>query len=302
MGKEKKEWKDSDLKHFLVKPDKKISLKDYVTDQKDKPFDKETGAKRLEEGLEELALLQDKLYASGKYSVLIVLQAMDAAGKDSTIRHLMSGFNPAGVKVVSFKAPSHKELAHDYFWRHYMELPSRGEIGIFNRSHYENVLVTKVHPEMILSANLPEINSEKDIDKKFWETRYRQIRNFERTLYENGTIIMKFFLHVSKDEQKKRFLERIENPHKNWKFSLADLKERARWDDYQEAYEDALSNTSTDYAPWYIIPADDKWFMRLLIGKIVYTEFEKMKLRYPEVSKETKEELLKAYDVLVNEK
>lgn len=302
MGKEKNEKSAIDLKPYLVKPDKKISLKDYVTDDKKKPLDKETGEKLIQNSIEEMALLQDKLYASGKYSVLIVLQAMDAAGKDSTIRHLMSGFNPAGVKVISFKVPSHRELSHDYFWRHYKELPSRGEVGIFNRSHYENVLVTKVHPEMVLNENLPGINSVKDIDKHFWETRYRQIRNFEKTLSENGTIIMKFFLHVSKNEQKKRFLERIENPHKNWKFSLADLKERERWDDYQSAYEEALSNTSTEYAPWYIIPADDKWFMRLLIGKIVYAEFEKMKLAYPQVSKETKTELLKAYDVLVNEK
>lgn len=301
MGK-KDQSSGDDLKKYLAKPGKEISLKDYKTDDKNKLISKEEGEKQIQEGIDQLSLLQDKLYASGKYSFLIVLQAMDAAGKDSTIRHLMSGLNPAGVKVSSFKAPSHAELDHDYFWRHYRDLPSRGEVGIFNRSHYENVLITKVHPDIILGERIPGINSLKDINKKFWEHRYRQIANFERTLTENGTIILKFFLHVSKDEQKKRFLERIDDPKKNWKFSIDDLKERAHWDEYQKAYEDAINHTSTDHAPWYIIPADDKWYMRLLIGKIVYKEFERLELSYPQITKDAKEELFKARDILLNEK
>jgi PPK2 family polyphosphate:nucleotide phosphotransferase len=298
----KKDHSAIDLKKYLIKPGEKVNLKEHRTDDKHKFLDKADGERLIQESIDQLSLLQDKLYASNKYSILIVLQAMDAAGKDSTIRHLMSGLNPAGVDVCSFKVPSHAELAHDYFWRHYRDLPARGKVGIFNRSHYENVLVTKVHPELILSEQLPGINSVKDIDKQFWEHRYRQIRNFERTLAENGTIILKFFLHVSKEEQKKRFLERIDDPKKNWKFSVDDLKERAHWDDYQEAYEEAIGNTSEKHAPWYIIPADDKWYMRLLIGKIVYQEFERLKLAYPEVSKEAKAELLKARDVLLNER
>jgi PPK2 family polyphosphate:nucleotide phosphotransferase len=246
--------------------------------------DKEEGVRILQEGIENLAILQDKLYAHNQYSVLIVLQAMDAAGKDGIIKHVMSGLNPTGVKVSSFKVPSKQELDHDYFWRHALELPSRGEIGIFNRSHYENVLVTRVHPEYILQENLPHIESLKDIDKSFWKERYMQINRWEKNLSENGTIILKFFLHVSKDEQKKRFLDRINDKEKNWKFSVADAAERKHWDDYMKAYEEMLSATSTDYAPWYVLPADDKWFTRLCLGAIIFFEFEKLGLSYPVVS------------------
>lgn len=246
--------------------------------------------------------MQDKLYAHDQYSVLIVLQAMDAAGKDGAIKHVMSGLNPQGVKVASFKTPSKNELDHDYFWRHNLALPSRGEIGIFNRSHYENVLVTRVHPEYILNENLPHVKSVKDIDKKFWEKRYKQIRRFENNLVENGTIILKFFLHVSRNEQKKRFIERIDNPAKNWKFSLADAQERQHWDKYMDAYSEMLSATSQKHAPWFVLPADDKWFTRLCIAAIIYFQFERLKLRYPIVSKEQKAKLQEAKKQLLSEK
>lgn len=290
------------LDEYLAKPGKKIKLKSYSTSTKNKPLEKARGEELLARGIQELANLQDMLYAHNEYSVLIVFQAMDAAGKDGTIKHLMSGLNPSGVKVSSFKTPSSTELDHDYFWRHYKELPARGEIGIFNRSHYENVLVTKVHPEYILNEKIPGINSVKDIKKAFWENRYAQIRRFEKNLTENGTIILKFFLNVSKEEQKKRFLDRIDDPKKNWKFSLADMKERAYWDQYQQAYEEMFHQTSTEYAPWYIIPADDKWYMRILVGLAIYEQFHKLKIEYPTVSKETKAALLKAKEVLLAEK
>lgn len=290
------------LDEYLVKPGKKIKLKSFSTSAKNKPLEKARGEELLARGIQELANLQDMLYAHNEYSVLIVFQAMDAAGKDGTIKHLMSGLNPSGVKVSSFKTPSSTELDHDYFWRHYKELPARGEIGIFNRSHYENVLVTKVHPEYILNEKIPGINTVKDIKKEFWDNRYAQIRRFEKNLAENGTIILKFFLHVSKEEQKKRFLDRIDDPKKNWKFSLADMKERAYWDQYQAAYEEMFNQTSTDYAPWYVIPADDKWYMRILVGLAIYEQFHKLNIEYPTVSKETKAALLKAKEVLLAEK
>ena len=206
-----------------------------------------------------------------------------------------------GVKVYSFKAPNSHELDHDYFWRHQLALPARGEIAIHNRSHYENVLVTKVHPEYVLNENIPGIDSLDKIDKEFWKQRYKQIRRFEKNLSDNGTIILKFFLHVSKKEQKKRFLERIDDPSKNWKFSLSDLKERGFWKDYQKAYEEALSATSTEYAPWFVIPADDKWFARLAIAAVIYRQFGKLNLSYPVVSEQQKEELQKAKLKLMSE-
>jgi PPK2 family polyphosphate:nucleotide phosphotransferase len=214
---------------------------------------------------------------------------------------VLSGLNPSGVKVASFKAPTKQELDHDYFWRHALALPARGEIGIFNRSHYENVLVTRVHPEYILNENLPSVNKVEDITKRFWQDRFRQINRWEKNLTENGTIVLKIFLHVSKDEQKKRFLERIDNVEKNWKFSVADAQERQHWDEYMAAYEELLSATSTDYAPWYVIPADDKWFARLCMGAIVYFEFEKLGLEYPEVSDEQRKKLQEVKESLLAE-
>lgn len=290
-----------DIKKIIVKPDEKVKLNKYDTSYNGE-LDKLKGEELLELSREELSELQDKLYAHNQYSILIIFQGMDAGGKDGAVKHIMSGLNPTGVKVVSFKVPNSNELDHDYFWRHYAALPARGEIGIFNRSHYENVLATKVHPEFILKENLPSINSIKDIDNNFWDNRYKQINRFEKNLYQNGTIILKFFLHLSKKEQKKRFIERIDNPKKNWKFSTADAKVRKYWDEYQTAYEDALSNTSTEYAPWFIIPADNKWFTRLAIAKIIHKQFELLNLEYPEVSDEQRAELQKIKEELLNEK
>jgi PPK2 family polyphosphate:nucleotide phosphotransferase len=290
------------VKDLLVKPETKIKLKDFSTKYKGEELNKKDAEALLEQGRKQLAETQDKLYAHNRFSILIIFQAMDAAGKDGAVKHIMSGFNPLGVKVHSFKAPNSHELDHDYFWRHQLALPARGEIAIHNRSHYENVLVTKVHPEYVLAENIPGIDSAEDIDKKFWEQRYKQIRRFEKNLTDNGMIILKFFLNVSKKEQKKRFLERIDDTTKNWKFSLSDLKERGFWDDYQKAYEDALSATSTEYAPWFVIPADDKWFARLSIAAIIHRQFEKLELSYPTVSEKQKEELQKAKAHLLGEK
>ncbi|HMQ67981.1 MAG TPA: polyphosphate kinase 2 family protein [Ignavibacteria bacterium] len=280
-----------DYGKYCIKSGEEVNLKKFDTQYTGDKLDKEEGVKLLSMTREHLSELQDKLYAHNEYSILIVLQAMDTAGKDGAIKHIMSGLNPSGVNVTSFKTPSSNELEHDYFWRHYKALPARGEIGIFNRSHYENVLVTKVHPEFILNENLPGIDKISDINQKFWDNRYKQIKRFEKNLYQNGTIIFKFFLHLSFEEQKERLLERIDDPKKNWKFSTADVKERQFWDKYQSAYEEALSKTSTDNAPWFVIPADNKWFSRLAIAEILYSEFGKLNLHYPEVSPETKEEL-----------
>lgn len=290
------------LKSLMVKEGSKFNLKDFNTDFDEKKITKQEGEEALAKGLLQLSQMQDMLYAENKHSVLIVLQAMDTAGKDGAIKHVMTGLNPQGVKVSSFKAPSHLELDHDYFWRHNKELPGKGDIVIFNRSHYENVLVTKVHPEFLMNEKLPGIKSEKDINKKFWEKRYKQINRWEKNLTENGTIILKFFLHLSKDEQKRRLIDRIDNPKKNWKFSVGDIKERALWDNYQKAYEDMIEATSTDYAPWHVLPADDKWFTRLCLGGLIYYEFEKLKLSYPEVSAEQLAELQKAKEILLAEK
>ncbi len=290
------------LETLRVKLGPDVNLKsDFATDYDHKMLSQEEGEELLQLGVLKLAEMQDKIYANGHRSVLIIFQAMDAAGKDSAIKHIMTGLNPQGVKVTSFKVPSHLELAHDYLWRHYIALPAAGEIGIFNRSHYENVLVTRVHPEYISSESIPGIKNIKDINQKFWDKRFEQIRNFEQHLCDNGTIVLKFFLHVSKKEQKKRFVERIDNEAKNWKFSIGDLKERSYWKDYQKAYEDMLGNTSTKDAPWFVVPADDKWFTRLSIAGIIYKEFDKLNLQYPKVSADQKAELEKARAQLLDE-
>ena len=290
------------FKKLHVKPGKKFKLSDCDTAYNGEAITKDEAQQLLAQGLEHLAEIQDKLYAHNRYSVLIILQAMDAAGKDSAIKHMLSGLNPTGVRVYSFKTPSSTELDHYYLWRHNIALPARGEIAIHNRSHYENVLITKVHPEYILNENLPGIQSVSDIDKDFWKKRYKQIRRFEKNLHENGTIILKFFLHVSKKEQKKRFLERIDDPTKNWKFSLGDLKERAHWDEYQKAYEDALQATSREHAPWFVIPADDKWYARLAMVSILYKQFQALSIEYPSVTETQKTELEKAKVTLLAEK
>lgn len=290
------------IQSLKVKEGKKVSLRKFDTEYSPEGITKDQGEELLRESIAKLSALQDKLYAHNKYSILIVLQAIDAAGKDGAVRHVMTGFNPQGVKVCSFKVPSSNELDHDYIWRHYNELPGRGEIAIFNRSHYENVLVTRVHPEYVLGENLPDVKTVKDIDNDFWNKRFKQINRFEKNIAENGTIILKFFLHLSKDEQKKRFIERIDDPKKNWKFSMADLKEREHWDEYQKAYEDVLSKTSSEEAPWFIIPADNKWSARLAISEIILQEFEELNIHYPVLSKAQKDELLRAKEVLLNER
>jgi PPK2 family polyphosphate:nucleotide phosphotransferase len=289
------------IESLRVKPGEKVKLRKWDTDYDHKMVTREEGSLLLEEGVKQLSQMQDMLYAHNQYSMLIVFQAMDAAGKDSAIKHIMSGLNPQGVRVTSYKTPSSTELDHGYLWRHYTQIPARGEIGIFNRSHYENVLVTRVHPEYILSENNPGISSIKDINSKFWKRRFDQINSFEKTLHENGTIVLKFFLHVSKEEQKKRFLERIDDPEKNWKFSSADLKERAHWDDYMKAYEEMLAACSKENAPWFVIPADDKWFARLSIAAIIYRQFQKLKFSYPELDAKGKKDLELARKMLIAE-
>lgn len=279
---------------------KKLKLVNYKTDYTGKFKDKQEAADFLQSSIEELRDLQGKLYADGRYSLLIIFQAMDAAGKDGTIKHVMSGINPQGCDVVSFKQPSNEELKHDYLWRNWCKMPERGRIGIFNRSYYEEVLVTKVHPEIILKENLPHVRKIKDVNEAFFEERYRQINNMEKHWTDNGKVIIKFFLHLSKDEQKKRFLERINNPAKNWKFSASDLKEREYWDEYQQAFEKAIEATSTEYAPWYIIPADKKWFMRAAVGSIIAETLKKLNLQYPKLSEDAKAQLLLAKEQLEN--
>ena len=257
----------------------------------DKPRAKEA----LAMGVAALAELQDMLYAQDRWAVLLIFQAMDAAGKDGTIKHVMSGVNPQGCEVTSFKAPSEEDLDHDYLWRCAKRLPPRGHIGIFNRSYYEETLVVRVHPKLLEKQKLPPELVTKDI----WKERYKDIRSFERYLTRNGVIIRKFFLHVSKKEQKKRFLERLENPEKNWKFSANDAKEREFWDDYMQAYEDMIRNTATEDAPWYVVPADNKWFTRVVVAAAVVGTLGSLDLRYPKVSEEKRKALAAARRALL---
>jgi PPK2 family polyphosphate:nucleotide phosphotransferase len=275
---------------FKITDGKKFSLKDFDTDYTS-DYKKEDASAILEEQVKKTAAVQDELYASRQYSLLIIFQAMDAAGKDSAISHTMSGLNPQGCQVFSFKEPSSEEYNHDFLWRHYKDLPESGRIGIHNRSHYENVLITKVHPELILKENLPGINSLKKMNKGFWEKRYNSIREFEKHLYLNGTVLIKFFLHVSKEEQKQRFLKRIDDPSKNWKFSATDVAERQHWDEYMKAYEKAIKETATPENPWYIIPADKKWFTRIAISEIILQTINDLKLKYPVLPKEEMDKL-----------
>jgi PPK2 family polyphosphate:nucleotide phosphotransferase len=274
---------------FRAEEDKKVRLKDWPTKVKDFYDSTEEYEERLQKNVGELSRLQNLLYANDRYSLLLIFQAMDAAGKDGAIAHVMSGVNPQGCQVFSFKHPSAEELDHDFLWRTTRCLPERGRIGIFNRSYYEEVLIVRVHPEILASQALPrEVATDKDV----WQRRYHSIRGFEEHLYRNGTRVLKFFLHVSKDEQRRRFLERIDDPNKNWKFSMSDMKERALWGDYQKAYEDAIEATSTDHAPWYIIPADDKKNTRLLVSQVIVEAMESLKLSYPKTTKEHRKELL----------
>jgi PPK2 family polyphosphate:nucleotide phosphotransferase len=255
----------------------------------------------LTKGIERLAELQDKLYAHNRHSLLIILQAMDAAGKDGAIKHMLSGLNPQGVTVSAFKQPSRDELDHDFLWRHAKALPPRGEIGIFNRSYYEHVLLYKVHTELVLQENLPDVHHRSDVDEAFWNRRLAVIRRFEQNLIDTGTSVIKFYLHISYDEQRKRLLSRIDDPHKNWKFSADDIHERQFWSQYMSAYSQAIAATSTVHAPWYVIPADDKWYARLSMSAIIHNHMESLKLSYPSLGKGAKARLADAREILLSE-
>lgn len=278
------------IKRFKITESKSFKLSDYDTDDT-AGYEKEEAEDLLANLIKETAKLQTELYAANRYSLLIIFQAMDAAGKDSAIAHTTSGLNPQGCQVFSFKQPTSEDYEHDFLWRHYKALPERGRIGIHNRSHYENVLVTKVHPEYILKENLPGIDDVKDIGKKFWANRYESIRSFEKHLTANGTVVIKFYLNLSKGEQKERFLKRIADPEKNWKFASGDLAERERWNDYQDAYETAIKETSTADSPWYVVPADKKWFTRIAISTIILDTLKSLKLTYPVLPEEEKDKL-----------
>jgi PPK2 family polyphosphate:nucleotide phosphotransferase len=281
---------------MLVKPGSKVNLKDFDSGFTG-GFNKKAAKKNLQHCIGEMASCQNVLYAQNTYALLLIFQAMDAAGKDSTIKHVMSGINPQGCHVVSFKQPSSEELDHDYLWRASKALPERGKIGVFNRSYYEEVLIVRVHPEILNNQQLPDNVR----GKHLWQQRFEDINNFEKYLTNNGILVMKFFLNVSKEEQKQRFLKRINRPDKNWKFSVSDAEERSHWDDYRAAYEDALTHTSTDWAPWYVIPADHKWFMRMTVANFIRQKLKSLDLAYPELEEHHLERLQEAKIILESE-
>lgn len=278
---------------FIVTPGKKFALSKISTSNTLNFKSKVEAKDLLNKNIKKMSDLQNKLYAQDAYSVLIIFQAMDAAGKDSTIKHVMSGLNPQGTQVFSFKQPSSEELDHDYLWRIHKALPERGRIGIFNRSHYEEVLVVRVH-NLLEKQHLPK----ETITKNIWEKRFRQIRDFEKYISENGTLTLKFFLHVSKEVQKKRFLKRINDKTKNWKFSADDIEERKYWDEYQKCYQEAIGATSKKHAPWFVIPADHKWFMRYAVSQIIIEQFEKLNVDYPGLSDEQIKKLSESKKIL----
>jgi PPK2 family polyphosphate:nucleotide phosphotransferase len=284
---------------YKVTDGRKFRLSDYdPADCCDLDIDKREAKERLEQDIKSLSELQERLYAQDRWSVLLIFQAMDAAGKDSAIEHVMKGINPQGCQVHSFKAPTATELDHDYMWRTTCALPERGRIGVFNRSYYEEVLVVRVRPEILGKQRLPEAV----VSKNIWEERFEDIRNFERYLARNGTLILKFFLNVSKEEQKKRFLDRIDEPAKNWKFNIGDVAERALWDKYMNAYEDAIRNTASDHAPWFVVPADKKWFTRLVVAAAIDEAMQALNLQFPKLDSTGLEEIRKAREILMKEK
>jgi PPK2 family polyphosphate:nucleotide phosphotransferase len=286
------------IKRFRVANADKFRLSDYdPADTCGLDIEKDVARALLDTGIQRLSDLQERLYANDRWSVLLVFQAMDAAGKDSAIKHVMSGVNPQGCQVHSFKQPSAEELDHDFLWRCAVRLPERGRIGIFNRSYYEDVLVVRVHPELLARQRVPEELKGKDV----WKERFRSIRSFERHLADNGVLILKFFLYVSKEEQRKRFLERLEDPAKNWKFSMSDVAERKLWDRYMDAYEDMIRATSRDETPWHVIPADNKWFARLIIAGTIVEAMEKLDLKYPKVDGADHSEMEKVRKALMAE-
>jgi len=289
---------DKLAKTYQVESGKHFRLKDFDPADTGHWRSKESATEALQQGIVRSAELQDKLYAQDSWALLLIFQAMDAAGKDGIIKHGMSGINPQGCQVFSFKAPSDVELQHDFLWRTTRDLPERGHIGIFNRSYYEEVLVVRVHPEILKSQKTPPSL----VGKKIWEERFEDIRSFERHMARSGTVIRKFFLNVSKKEQKRRFLERLDEPEKNWKFSAADIRERQCWDDYQKAYEQMIANTATEHAPWYVVPADNKWFTRLVVSAVVVDTLESLHLAYPKVEDAKRKELEAAKKLLISKK
>lgn len=274
-------------KHLIARPGKRVRLQDFPTNHTRGVDAKADAVRLLADNVQAIADAQERLYAQDRWALLVIFQAMDAAGKDSTVKHVLSGVNPQGVNVTSFKAPSSKELDHDYLWRSVLALPERGMIGIHNRSYYEEVLIARVHPEIIERQHLPAEVTRGNL----WKRRYRHIRHFESFLVENGTVVLKFFLHVSKEEQRRRFLERLDKPDKHWKFSLRDVQERANWDTYQEAYEDMLEATSTDDAPWFVIPADHKWYMQWAVGQVIVDTLKGLNLHMPPLDDARRKEL-----------
>jgi len=286
------------LKKYRVQHGKHFRLKDFdPADTHGLDETKDEAKKLLADGVEKLSELQDILAAQDRWGLLVIFQALDAAGKDGTIKHVMSGVNPQGVDVTSFKVPTEEERNHGYLWRTAQHAPARGRIGIFNRSYYEEVLVVRVHADVLAAEKLPP----KLVTKNIWEERFEDINNFERYMTHNGIAVVKFFLHLSKKEQKRRFLERLDTPAKNWKFSAADIKERRFWDDYQVAYEEAIRATAREYAPWYVVPADHKWFTRLVVAQVLVGELKALKLEYPKVTGEMKKELAAARRALEKE-
>jgi len=287
-------WARKLAKPYRVDDGSHFRLKDFDPADTGRIRSKPKAEELLRKGIEEMADLQDKLYAQDRWALLLIFQAMDAAGKDGAIKHVMSGVNPQGCQVYSFKAPSEEELNHDYLWRAMRRLPERGHIGIFNRSYYEEVLVVRVHPDILNKQRIPESL----LSKHIWEERFHNICSFERYLSCNGIVVRKFFLNVSKKEQKRRFLERLQEPEKNWKFSAADVRERQFWDDYMKAYEDMIRNTSTRHAPWYVVPADNKWFTRAVVAAAIVDTLQDLKLSYPKVDEEKRKQLQAAAKLL----
>ena len=285
-------------KPFRVTDGKKFRLKDYDPEDTGGAKDKDEAVKTLQRGVEALSHFQEKLYAQDRWAMLMIFQAMDAAGKDGAIKHVMSGINPQGCSMIAFKTPSAEELNHDYLWRAHKAVPERGKIGLFNRSYYEELLVVRVHETLLGSQHLPKELMGKDI----WEKRFTDINNFEKYLSNNGVIVLKFFLHLSKREQKKRFLERLDLPEKNWKFSMDDVKERGFWKDYQAAYEEMIQNTAQKHAPWFVVPADNKWFTRLVVASAAIEALDSLDLQFPEVDQEKKKELAKVREALQGDK
>ena len=283
---------------YCITKGEKFRLKDHDPADTNGLKDKRQAEGLLEDGIQLLSHMQEKLYAQDRWALLLIFQAMDAAGKDGAIKHVMSGVNPQGCQVFSFKSPSNEELNHDYLWRTHKCAPERGKIGIFNRSYYEEVLVVRVHPAFLKAQKLPQ----RLITKHIWDERYEDINAFERYLTRNGVVIRKFFLHLSRQEQKRRFLERLEDSKKNWKFSMADVQERSFWKDYQEAYEEMMQHTATKHAPWYVIPADNKWFTRLAVAAAIIGALSRLDLSFPDVEKAKKKELQAVRDSLLAQK